>query len=201
MHFDHSKPSNIFEYQTAITREERSKIKSQKPVTIWLTGLSGAGKSTIANLLEKHLLDKNKHSFLLDGDNVRKDLCGDLGFSDNDRNENLRRCAHVAKLMNDAGLIVISAFISPYKEQRQMIREIIGTENCIVIYIKASLETCRERDVKGLYKKAASGEIKNFTGIGSDYEIPTDPDIILDTEKYTPEESVAILLSQVTRYY
>jgi adenylylsulfate kinase len=189
-----STPKNIFEYQTSVSPEERAKIKSQKPFTIWLTGLSGAGKTTIANLLETHLMSENKHSFILDGDNIRKGICSDLGFSDNDRSENLRRCAHVAKLMNDAGLIVISAFISPKKENRQMIREIVGNENFLMVYIKASFETCQKRDVKGLYKQATRGEIKNFTGMGSGYETPSDSDVILDTEKYSPEESAQKLL-------
>ncbi|WP_372237949.1 adenylyl-sulfate kinase [Pseudomonas sp. o96-267] len=159
----------------------RARLKSQKPVTIWLTGLSGAGKSTIANALEVALTENGRHTYLLDGDNVRQGLCKDLGFSDKDREENIRRIAEVARLFVDAGLIVITAFISPFRVDRETARAIIGEGEFIEVFIDTPLPECERRDPKGLYSKARAGLIPNFTGIDSAYEAPLQPEIRLDT--------------------
>ena len=171
---------NIFEQKVDITKDDRSKLKNQKACVLWFTGLSGAGKSTIANALDKKLHEMGKHTYLLDGDNVRHGLSKDLGFTNEDRVENLRRVAEVSKLMVDAGLIVISAFISPFKSERQMARDLFTEGEFLEIFIDTPLEVAEQRDVKGLYKKARMGELKNFTGIDSPYERPEAPDIHLD---------------------
>lgn len=155
----------------SILKADRESIKNQKSCTIWMSGLSGSGKSTIANLLEKELFDLGYHTYILDGDNTRMGLNKNLGFSDEDRLENLRRVAEVCKLMNDAGLIVICSFISPFEKNRADAKDIVG-ENFIELYINTSLENCEKRDPKGLYKKARTGEIKEFTGISSPFELP-----------------------------
>lgn len=173
-----------------ITREVRAQKLGQKPVTIWFTGLSGSGKSTLANELEKVLTLQGKHTMLLDGDNIRMGLNQDLGFDEKGRIENIRRIAEVAKLMNDAGLIVLTAFISPYESDREKAREIIGAENFIEVYVNTPLEVCEERDVKGLYKKAREGKIPNFTGISSPYEEPQNPSVVIDTSKVSLEQAV-----------
>lgn len=162
---------NIHQHQFSISRLQRESQKSQKACTIWMSGLSGSGKSTIANGLDKELFQLGYHSFILDGDNTRLGLNKNLGFSDEDRIENLRRVAEVCKLMNESGLIVICSFISPFEKNRQDAKTIIG-EDFIQVYINANLETCEERDPKGLYKKARNGEIKEFTGISSPFENP-----------------------------
>ena len=154
---------------------------------IWLTGLSGAGKSTVADLLEQKLNKQNKHTFLLDGDNLRHTLNQDLGFSDDDRNENIRRIGHVGKLMVDAGLIVIASFISPFEKQREFTRNLFEKNEYIEVFLNTPLEVCEQRDPKGLYKKARSGLLKDFTGIDSTYEKPENPEITLDGEKYSAE--------------
>jgi len=182
--------------KTDITREIRSHQKNQKPMTLWFTGLSGAGKTTIANALEKRLVEMGKHTMLLDGDNIRLGLNNDLGFEQQDRIENIRRVAEVAKLMNDAGLIVLTAFISPYESDRESAREIIGTD-FLEIYISTPLEECERRDTKGLYKKARLGEISDFTGISSPYEIPEKPDLILDTTNRTVQETVEDMIRKL----
>ncbi|MEC9235354.1 MAG: adenylyl-sulfate kinase [Pseudomonadota bacterium] len=171
-------------------------MKNQKPCVIWMTGLSGAGKSTIANVLEQKLYSKYKHTITLDGDNVRHGLNKDLGFSDTDRAENIRRIAEVSKLMLDAGMIAIVSFISPFRAERDMARDIIGTENFIEAFINTPLQVAEERDVKGLYKKARSGEIPNFTGIGSPYEAPTNPELDLKTVENSAED----LADQIIAY-
>ena len=173
-----------------ITREVRAEKLGQKPVTIWFTGLSGSGKSTLANELEKVLTLQGKHTMLQDGDNIRMGLNQDLGFDEKGRIENIRRIAEVAKLMNDAGLIVLTAFISPYESDREKAREIIGAENFIEVYVNTPLEVCEERDVKGLYKKAREGKIPNFTGISSPYEEPHNPSVVIDTSKVWLEQAV-----------
>ena len=188
--------SNIFSYNMSVTKDDRESIKGQKSKVIWLTGLSGSGKSTIANHLEKELNSLGKHTYLLDGDNVRKGLCSDLGFSDKDRGENIRRIAEVAKLFTDAGIIVITAFISPFISDREFARKIIG-DDFVEVYCNCSLEECINRDVKNLYKKALNGEIKNFTGISSPYDEPTNCEIIVDTEKNTIEDCVEYLLKAI----
>lgn len=188
--------TNISYSPLDITHADRAEIKNQKPRCIWLTGLSACGKSTIANLLDKALYHMGKHSFVLDGDNIRHGLNSDLGFSLEDRYENIRRIGHVCKLMVDSGLIVISAFISPDVKARNFVRDIIfENENFIEVYVKADIDTCKRRDPKKLYEKALEGKIKNFTGIDSPYDIPETPDIIIDTEKYTPDECVSQIVS------
>lgn len=183
-----------------ITREIRASKLGQKPMTLWFTGLSGAGKSTLANEIEKALTISGNHTMLLDGDNVRMGLNKNLGFEEKDRIENIRRVAEVAKLMNDAGLIVLTAFISPYQSDRQNAREIIGTDNFVEIYVSTSLEECERRDVKGLYKKARRGEIPNFTGISSPFEAPEHAEIVIDTSKYSLEEAIELVLKEVRKY-
>jgi bifunctional enzyme CysN/CysC len=173
-----------------ITREFRAQQKGQTPVTIWLTGLSGSGKSTIANALEKRLVASGRHTMILDGDNIRMGLNKNLGFTEEDRIENIRRIAEVSKLMNDAGLIAITSFISPYARDRQRAQEIIGADSFLEIYISTPLEECERRDVKGLYRRARAGEISHFTGISSPYEIPAHPKLTLDTSRLSPEECV-----------
>ena len=179
--------NNVFWQKTEINKHTRAKLNSQKPCIIWFTGLSASGKSTIANIVEKKLYDLNKKTYLLDGDNIRHGLNKDLSFSDKDRKENIRRIAEVSKLMLDAGLIVLTAFISPFRSERLKARNLTNKNEFIEVYIKASLKTCEKRDPKGLYKKARQGKIKKFTGIGSKYEKPKNPELILDTEKSNPE--------------
>ena len=180
-----------------ITRDIRSASMGQKPVTIWFTGLSGSGKSTLANAIEKRLHIEGRHTMLLDGDNIRMGINSDLGFTERDRIENIRRIGEIAKLMNDAGLIVITSFISPYAADRRRAREIIGEGSFIEVYVSTPIEKCRERDVKGLYKKAESGKIPNFTGVNSPYEVPEDPEITIDTSDITLEEAVSMLMEKL----
>ena len=179
---------NIFIHSMIVKKRDRSLIKKHRPCIIWLTGLSGAGKSTIADLLEEKLNKQGKHTFLLDGDNLRHTLNQDLGFSDYDRNENIRRIGHVGKLMVDAGLIVIASFISPFEKQRKLTRELFEKDEYIEVFLNTPLEVCEKRDPKGLYKKARSGLLKDFTGIDSAYEKPKNPEITLDGEKYSADE-------------
>lgn len=172
-----------------ITREVRAEALGQVPKTVWFTGLSGSGKSALANELEKRLAAMGRHTMLLDGDNIRLGINKDLGFNDYDRTENIRRLAEIAKLMNDAGLIVITAFISPFAADREMAREIIGGEAFLEVHVSTPLEECERRDVKGLYRKARAGEIPNFTGVGSPYEVPADPDVRIDTAGREADEA------------
>lgn len=172
-------PNNLHTQALSVSRPEREKLNGHKGRVVWFTGLSGAGKSTMANALEVELHQKGLRTYLLDGDNVRQGLNRDLGFSDADRVENIRRIAEVAKLMMDAGLIVMTAFISPFRKERDMARELIGAGNFIEVYVSTSLAVCEQRDVKGLYKKARSGLLPNMTGLGSPYEAPEHPDIEL----------------------
>ncbi|WP_429251095.1 adenylyl-sulfate kinase [Paraburkholderia sp. GAS333] len=174
-----------------IAAQDRMRIFGHKPVTIWLTGLSGAGKSTIAFKLEEHLVSLGHACYVLDGDNVRHGLASDPGFERNDRRENIRRVAHVAQLMNDAGLIVITALISPMNDDRAMAREIIGSGKFVETYLSAPVATCARRDPKGLYAKAMAGEIASFTGVSAPYEAPANPELHIDTATQTPVESVA----------
>ena len=164
---------------------------------LWFTGLSGAGKSTIANLVEKRLVRMNRHTFLLDGDNVRHGLNKDLGFSDADRVENIRRVGEVAKLMTDAGLIVITAFISPFRAERDMVRKMIATGEFYEIHIDTALAAAESRDVKGLYKMARAGQLKNFTGIDSPYDAPSAPEIHIDTSKLSADEAADLIVSHL----
>ncbi len=190
------KNNNLTWHNMDITRELREGRLNQKAITIWMTGLSGAGKSTLANEVEKRLFALGKHTMLLDGDNVRMGLSKNLGFGEKDRIENIRRIAEVSKLMNDAGLIVLTSFISPYHLDRKKAREIIGS-NMVEVYVKASLQECERRDVKGLYQAARAGEIFDFTGISSPFEEPRNPDLIVDTEKMDIEECVNLIIKKI----
>lgn len=182
-----------------VTRSLRESQLGQKAVTVWMTGLSGAGKSSIANALEKRLFSLGKHTMLLDGDNVRMGLNKNLGFEENDRIENIRRIAEVSKLMNDAGLIVLTSFISPFRQDRRNAREIVG-ESFVEVYVNTPIEECERRDVKGLYREARKGNIQNFTGVSSPYEAPEHPEIIVDTSKHSLEECVDIVLKGLEKY-
>ena len=189
--------SNVHWQALDVDKQSRASIKQQTPRIIWLTGLSGAGKSTIANLLEKKLIAKARHSYLLDGDNVRHGLNKDLGFTDADRVENIRRVAETAKLMLDAGLIVITSFISPFRAERDMARSMFGEDEFIEVFVDTSLEVCEQRDPKGLYKKARDGQIKNFTGLDSPYEPPQAPELTLDTVQFTVEQAADVIIEFV----
>ena len=185
-----------------VSREDREAQMGQRGLVVWMTGLSGAGKSTIAFALEKMILGFGKASFVLDGDVLRNGLCGELGFSPEDREENLRRASHVAALMADAGIIVIASFISPYQRMRDKAKEIVGEDRFVEIHVHASLEKCEERDPKGLYKKARSGEIPDFTGISAPYEAPQNPALCLQTERigvFTCVDSTWKFISSRTR--
>lgn len=190
-------PKNLFPHKHFVSAELRKKLINQKPILIWLSGISGSGKSTIANELEKKLYENNFLSYLLDGDNIRIGLNKDLGFTDDDRKENIRRISEVSRLMLDAGLIVITAFISPFKEERQLAKNLVLEENYFLVHVDCSVEKCEERDVKGLYKKARAGEIKNFTGIDSPYEVPENPNLIVNTEKESVDESVKKIFNAI----
>lgn len=187
---------NLIWQETDITKQIRMEQKNQITKTIWFTGLSGSGKSTLANALEKKLVAMGRHTMLLDGDNIRMGLNRNLGFTEADRVENIRRIAEVAKLMNDAGLIVLTAFISPYRRDRENAKDIIG-EDFFEIYVSTPLAECERRDVKGLYKKARKGEIPNFTGISSPYEAPAAPDLVIDTQKMDLEEAVSLIIEKL----
>ena len=187
---------NIKFQHFVLTQTERANIKLQTPMCLWMTGLSGAGKSTLANTLEKELNKKGKHTYILDGDNLRHGLNSDLGFTEIDRNENVRRAAEAAQLMVDAGLIVIVGLISPFKKERDWARSLFKTNQFKEIHISTSLQECEQRDTKGLYKKARHGEVKDFTGIDSPYEAPENPDIIINTENRTVDECVHMILNK-----
>ncbi len=178
-----------------ITKEARSRQKLQKPICIWFTGLSGAGKSTLANLLEKRLFAAGLHTYVLDGDNIRQGLNKDLGFSEADRVENIRRATEVARLFVDAGLVVIVSFISPFRTERNLARSRFHSAEFVEIFVDAPLEECERRDPKGLYARARRGELVNFTGIDSKYEPPESPEIRLDTVAYSADECVERILS------
>ena len=189
------KSTNIIYHHATVTRERRNQLNMHKSVVLWFTGLSGSGKSTMSHALEERLFKKGCRTFVLDGDNVRYGLNSNLGFSNKDRKENIRRIGEVSKLMMEAGFIIMTAFISPFREDRIAVRNLIPNGDFIEIYCKASLETCEARDVKGLYKRARAGEIKNYTGINSPYEVPENADLIIDTEQETIEDSVSIIIS------
>ena len=193
-HFALRRSPNLHEQQLTVTPERRAALKGQEPRLLWYTGLSGAGKSTIANLVEARLLARGRHSFLLDGDNVRLGLNKDLGFTDADRVENIRRTAEAAKLMLDAGLIVLTAFISPFRAERDMVRRMVPPGRFVEIFVDTPLEEAERRDTKGLYRKAREGQLANFTGIDSPYEAPQYPEIRIDTLEMSPEESADSIL-------
>ena len=194
IHFALRRAENVHWQSTDVSREHHAALKNQKPAVVWLTGLSGAGKSTIANLVEKKLARMNRHTFLLDGDNVRHGLNKDLGFTAADRVENIRRVGEVAKLMTDAGLIVVTAFISPFRAERDMVRGMMQPGEFFEVFVDTPLAEAERRDVKGLYKKARSGQLKNFTGIDSPYEAPLAPEIRIDTTRMTPEEAAEAIV-------
>lgn len=186
---------NLFAHSGAITAIDRAAVLGQKPLTIWLTGLSASGKSTLAYALEAALLASGKACYVLDGDNVRQGLNKDLGFSDDDRAENIRRVAEVARLMNEAGLIVITAFISPFTVDRALARTVIGVDRFVEVYLNASIEVCEARDPKGLYQKARRGEVGQFTGVSQPYEVPMAADVLIDSGQSGVEESIDQVLA------
>ena len=188
------KSTNITWHEGEVTREEREALLKQRGVTIWLTGLSGSGKSTIAVAAQGVLHERGRLAYVLDGDNVRHGLNKNLGFSPDDRTENIRRIGEVAKLFTDAGVIALTSFISPYRADRDAVREVMGTDDFLEVYVDASLETCESRDVTGLYAKARAGDIPEFTGISAPYEAPEKPELVLDTNGQSVEESVGRLI-------
>jgi bifunctional enzyme CysN/CysC len=197
LHFALRRAHNIHLQHVDVDKAARAALKGQKPAVVWLTGLSGAGKSTIANLVEMKLLALGRHSYLLDGDNVRHGLNRDLGFTDEDRVENIRRVAEVAKLMVDAGLIVITAFISPFRAERAMARGLMGDGEFIEVHVDTPLDVAEQRDVKGLYKKARRGELRNFTGIDSPYEAPETPELRVNTVTCTAEVAAVQVIDKL----
>lgn len=186
--------TNIVWHDSKVSKEDRQELKQHKSAILWFTGLSGSGKSTISSALEKELYIHGFHTYRLDGDNVRHGLNKNLGFSQEDRTENIRRIGEVSKLMVDAGLFTLTAFISPYREDRALVRNLVGANEFIEIYVKASLEICETRDPKGLYKKARLGEIKGFTGIDAPYEEPVAPEITIDTNQLTIDQSIELIM-------
>ena len=200
IHFALRRSQNIHWQALDVSRETHARLKRQSAAVLWFTGLSGAGKSTIANLVEKKLVGMNRHTFLMDGDNVRHGLNKDLGFTDADRVENIRRVGEVARLMTDAGLIVLTAFISPFRQEREMVRQMIADGEFIEIHIDTPLAEAEARDVKGLYKKARSGALKNFTGIDSPYEPPEQPEIVIDTSQLSAEAAADIIVGRLLAY-
>jgi adenylylsulfate kinase len=189
--------NNIYPIQTKVNNEQRALLLRQRPKLIWFTGLSGSGKSTLAVQLEAQLYAKGFTTYLLDGDNIRMGLNKDLSFTDDARVENIRRIGEVAKLMLDAGIVVLSAFISPFKVDREQVKQIVGEENYIEVFVDTPLEICEQRDVKGLYKRARAGEVKNFTGIDSPYERPEKPDVTIPTHQMSVDESLILLLNLI----
>jgi adenylylsulfate kinase len=180
---------NITWHAGNVTRDDRRRLLGQRGVTLWLTGLSASGKSTIACIVERKLIDRRKLAYRLDGDNVRHGLNNNLGFSAADRAENIRRIGEVANLFTDAGVIVLASFISPYRRDRDAVRALMPAGDFVEVYVKASVEAAERRDPKGLYKKARAGEIKNFTGLDDPYEVPENPEIVVDTEALTPDQA------------
>ncbi len=189
-----TRSTNVTWHHGQVTRAEREKLLGQRGVTIWLTGLSGSGKSTLAVAAERVLVSRGRLAYVLDGDNVRHGLNKNLGFGPADRSENIRRIGEVAKLFTDAGLIVFTSFISPYRSDRDAVRALLPAGEFIEIFVDASVETCEGRDVKGLYRKARAGEIKEFTGISAPYEAPLSPELVLDTNRQSVDESVEAIL-------
>ena len=190
---------NVIHQDYSITQQDRTDRNKHQAKLLWFTGLSGSGKSTLANEVEKQLFAQGMQTYVLDGDNIRRGINTDLSFTPQDRKENLRRIAEVSKMFIDAGVVTLAAFISPMREDREMIKQIVGEENFIEIYVDAKIEDCEHRDVKGLYQKARQGEIKNFTGISAPYEAPANPEIKVNTSNQTIEESLAIIINKVTQ--
>jgi adenylylsulfate kinase len=194
-----TRSSNVVWHEATILRMHRETLNSHKSAVIWFTGLSGSGKSTLAHMAEDALHRKGCRTYVLDGDNIRHGLCSDLGFSLHDREENIRRIGEVAKLFIDAGVLVLTAFISPFRADRERVRKLVGAENFYEIYCRCPVEVCEQRDVKGLYKKARQGLIPEFTGISSPYEEPEAPDLVIDTATTTPEEALRQIIDLQTR--
>jgi len=188
---------NLYWHESRIDRKKREILNDHKSFVIWFTGLSGAGKSTIANALEEKLHEKGIHTYLLDGDNIRKGLNSDLGFSPEARRENIRRIAEVSKLFVDSGIVVLTAFISPYKSDRNFARKLFDEGDFIEVHVDCDIKTCIQRDTKGLYKKAMAGMIDDFTGISAPYEIPEKPEIIVNTDLNTVEENIAVIADRI----
>ncbi|MCG3084277.1 adenylyl-sulfate kinase [Anoxybacillus sp. LAT_35] len=186
---------NIIWHKESVTKEDRRKKNNHHSFVLWFTGLSGSGKSTLANAVAKTLFEQNIHCYVLDGDNVRHGLNSDLGFSAEDRTENIRRIGEVAKLFVDSGQIVLTAFISPFRQDRQLVRNKLAQDEFVEVYVRCPLETCEQRDPKGLYKKARNGEIRDFTGIDSPYEPPLSPDVVVDTDQHSIEQCVQQIIS------
>ena len=191
--------SNIVHHNFNVSQSDREKLHQHKAFLLWFTGLSGSGKSTIANALESKLNSLNVSTYSLDGDNIRFGICKDLTFSPEDRTENIRRIAEIANLFVDAGIVTLASFISPYSKDRQNVRNTVGAKNYIEVYVNTSLDECERRDVKGLYKKAREGEVKNMTGISAPYEIPQNPDLEIDTVKESVEESVDKIINYLEK--
>ena len=189
---------NIIQHDYQVSREDRRLKNNHNSFLIWFTGLSGSGKSTIANLVEQQLFEKGVKTYTLDGDNIRKGINKNLTFSPEDRTENIRRIAEIANLMVDAGLVVLAAFVSPYKKDRENVKNIVKNSNFVEVFINTSVEECERRDVKGLYKKARAGEIKNMTGISAPYEAPQQPDIEIKTEEISIKEAVKQIIDHIT---
>jgi adenylylsulfate kinase len=189
--------TNIYPIKTKVSQQDREVLMNQHASLIWFTGLSGSGKSTLAVQLEAELHALGYKTYLLDGDNIRSGLNKDLSFSDEGRIENIRRIGEVSKLLLDAGIIVLSAFISPFRSDREQVKQIVGTKNYIEVFVDAPLAVCEQRDVKGLYKKARAGEVKNFTGIDSPYEAPENADVHIPTHKLSVDESISTLLEKL----
>lgn len=187
---------NIVPHSYKITREDRRQRSGHNSFMIFFTGLSGSGKSTIANALDQMLFQEGIYTYVLDGDNIRRGINKNLSFSPEDRSENIRRIAEIGKLFVDAGVVVLAAFVAPYAKDRAFIRETVGKENYVEVYVGTSLEVCEERDVKGLYQKARLGEIKNLTGISAPYEVPRHPDVVVD-EKHTVEEAASLIFATI----
>jgi adenylylsulfate kinase len=187
---DKQQSSNTVWHHATVTRERREQQNGHRSAVLWFTGLSGSGKSTLAHAIEELLYQRQCRTMVLDGDNVRHGLCGDLGFSDDDRRENLRRIGEVAKLFAEAGVLTLTAFISPFRHERRLVRGLLPHGEFIEIYCDSSLEICEDRDVKGLYKRARAGEIKEFTGISSPYEVPENPELVVDTGNLALEDAV-----------
>jgi bifunctional enzyme CysN/CysC len=197
LHFSLRRAQNVHWQATSVSRQDHAALKNQKPLVLWFTGLSGSGKSTIADAVEKRLNLMNRHTFLLDGDNVRHGLNKDLGFTEADRIENIRRIGEVARLMADAGLIVLTAFISPFRAERQMVREMLPEGEFVEIFVDTPLAVAEARDVKGLYKKARAGQLKNFTGIDSPYEPPENPDIVVNTVEMSADDAAEAIIRKL----
>ena len=188
---------NIIRHTYQVSKSQRQKLLNQNSILLWFTGLSGSGKSTIANALEHKLHQEGVKTYALDGDNIRKGINNDLTFSPEDRKENIRRIAEVANLMVDAGVVVLAAFVSPYKKDRENIARIVGNDNFVEIFVNTSIEECERRDVKGLYKKARAGEIKDFTGVNAPYEAPEAPDVEIITDGLSIEECVEKIYEKI----